>query len=384
MTDGSSARRSFPQGGYMYRLLIAAATALVVTSQASAQVRIKDITDVSGARGNQLFGFGLVVGLDGTGSRSTFTQQIAVDMLQRMGTTTQIFSQLPAESVLRSTSISAVMVTAELGPFARKGGKVDVTVSAIDDARSLQGGTLIFTPLRGADGNVYALAQGPLSIGGFSVTVGGGGVQKNHVNVGRIPSGGLIEKEAPGELVRDGKATLLLKDPDFNTARLIAKTINERYPGTASAADPGAVVLCQPTDLTKSATQLIAEVGLLEVRPDIPARIVINERTGTIVAGEHVALSPTAVAHGNLYIGVSINPLVSQPAPFSGGVTTVVPRVQVASSEQQARLVPLPKSTTVSDVARTMNALGVTPRDLIAIFQAMKKAGALHAELIIE
>lgn len=369
----------------MYRLLIAAAVVLMTTSHASADVRIKDITDVGGARGNQLFGFGLVVGLDGTGSRSTFTQDVAVQMLQRMGQSTQIFSQLPAESVIRSTSISAVLVTAEIGPFARKGSRMDVTVSAIDDTRSLQGGTLIFTPLRGADGNVYALAQGALSVGGFSVTVGGGGgVQKNHLNVGRIPGGGIIEKEAPGELVRDGKATLLLRDPDFNTARLIAKTINERYPNTAVAADPGAVVLCRPTDPMKTPTQFLAEVGLLEVKPDQPARVVINERTGTVVAGEHVSISTTAVAHGNLYIGVSINPTVSQPPPLSGGTTVVAPRVQVAASEQPARLITLPKATTVAEVARALNALGVTPRDLIAIFQAMKRAGALHAELVIE
>jgi flagellar P-ring protein precursor FlgI len=369
----------------MYRLLIAAAAVFAVTAPASADVRIKDVTDVSGTRGNQLFGFGLVVGLDGTGSRSTFTQDVAVQMLQRMGQSTQIFSQLPAESVIRSTSISAVMVTAEIGPFARKGSRMDVTVSCIDDARSLQGGTLIFTPLRGADGNVYALAQGPLSIGGFSVTVGGGGgVQKNHVNVGRIPGGGIIEKEAPGELVRDGKATLLLRDPDFNTARMIAKMINERFPNTALASDPGAVVLCQPVDPYKTPTQFLAEVGLLEIRPDIPARVVINERTGTVVAGEHVSISTTGVAHGNLYIGVSINPIISQPAPLSGGTTVVTSRTQITGSEQQARLIALPKATTVAEVARALNALGVTPRDLIAIFQAMKKAGALHAELLIE
>lgn len=271
-------------------------------------MRIKDVTDVAGARSNQLFGFGLVVGLDGTGSRSTFTQQIAVDLLQRMGTTTQIFSQLPAESVIRSTSISAVLVTAEIGPFARKGSRLDVTVSAIDDARSLQGGTLIFTPLRGADGSVYALAQGPLSIGGFSVTGQAAGIQKNHLNAGRIPSGGIVEKEAPGKLVCNGKAALLLKDPDFNTSRLIAKAINEKYPGTATAADPGAVVLCAPAGPTKSPTQFLAEVGLLEVRPDAPARVVINERTGTIVAGEHVTISTSAIAHGSLFIGVSTRP----------------------------------------------------------------------------
>jgi flagellar P-ring protein precursor FlgI len=368
----------------MYRLVIAAAVVLVGTSQASAQVRIKDVTDVAGARANQLFGFGLVVGLDGTGSRSTFTQDVAVQMLQRMGQTTQIFSQLPAESVIRSTNISAVMVIAEIGPFARKGSRIDVTVSSIDDARSLQGGTLIFTPLRGADGNVYALAQGALSIGGFSVTVGGGGVQKNQLNVGRIPGGAIVEKEAPGEFVHDGKAALLLKEPDFNTARLIAKAINERYPNAAVASDPGAVLLCPPADPTRTPTQFLAEIGLLYVRPDIPARVVINERTGTIVAGENVSIATTAIAHGNLYIGVSITPIISQPAPFSGGTTVTAAVPRVAGSEQQARLVPVPKSTTVAEVARSLNALGVTPRDLISIFQAMKKAGALHAELIID
>jgi flagellar P-ring protein FlgI len=369
----------------MYRLLIAAAVILASASSASAEVRIKDVTDVGGARGNQLFGFGLVVGLDGTGSRSTFTQDVAVQMLQRMNYTTGIFAANPAESIIRSTSISAVLVTAEIGPFNRKGARIDVTVSAIDDTRSLQGGTLIFTPLRGADGNVYALAQGPLSVGGFSVTVGGGGgVQKNHLNVGRIPGGGIIEKEAPGELVRDGKATLLLRDPDFNTARLIAKTINDRYPNTALAADPGAVILCQPADPCKTVTQFLAEVGLLEVRPDQTARVVINERTGTVVAGERVSISPIAVAHGNLYIGVSITPIISQPPPLSGGTTVVARQVQVAGSEQQARLIPIPQSTTVAEVARSLNALGVTPRDLIAIFQTMKRSGALHADLIIE
>jgi flagellar P-ring protein precursor FlgI len=368
----------------MHRLYATLIALVAMAAPATAQVRIKDITDVSGVRSNQLFGFGLVVGLDGTGSRSSFTQQIAVDMLQRLGTATQIFSQLPAESVVRSTSISAVMVTAEIGPFARKGSRLDVTVSAIDDARSLQGGTLLFTPLRGADGNVYALAQGPLSIGGFSATAGGGvGVQKNHLNVGRIPGGGIVEKEAPGDIIHNGRATLLLKEPDFNTSRLIAKTINERFPGVAVAADPGAVVLCPPADPCKTPTQFLAEVGLLEIRPDVPARVVINERTGTVVAGENVSISTTAVSHGNLYIGVGLVPMISQPPAFSGGSTVVVPQPQVATAEQRARLIVVPRSATVAEVARAMNALGVTPRDLIAIFQALKQAGALHAELII-
>lgn len=369
----------------MTRLVVAIAALLASAGGASAQVRIKDVTDVAGARSNQLFGFGLVVGLDQTGSRSTFTQQTAVDMLQRLGHSTGIFSQLPSESVLRSTSISAVMVVAEIGPFARKGSRIDVTVSALDDARSLQGGTLIFTTLRGADGQVYALAQGPLSVGGFSANAGGGtGVQKNHVNVGRIPGGGIIEKEAPGEVIKNGQATLLLKEPDFNTSRLIAKVVNERFPGTAAALDPGAVALCPPADPQKSATVFLAEVGLLEVRPDVPARVVINERTGTVVVGENVSIATAGVSHGNLYIGIGLTPTVSQPAPFSGGVTTVVPQAQVNTAEQRARLIVIPKSTTVGEVSRALNALGVTPRDLISIFQTLKQTGALHGELVIQ
>ena len=182
----------------MFRLAIAALGLLVAAGSASAQVRVKDITDVAGARNNQLFGFGLVFGLDQTGSRSTFTQQVAVEMLQRMGFTTQIFSQNPADAIIRSTCMSAVMVTAEIGPFARTGSRIDVTVSALDDATSLNGGTLVLTPLRGADGAVYALAQGPLSIAGFSITGQSVGIQKNHLNVGRVPGGGIVEKEAPG------------------------------------------------------------------------------------------------------------------------------------------------------------------------------------------
>jgi len=357
----------------------------MLAGPAAAQVRIKDITDVSGVRSNQLFGFGLVVGLDGTGSRSTFTQQVAVDMLQRQGVTTNIFSQLPAESVLRSTSISAVMVTAEIGPFARTGSRIDVTVSALDDTRSLQGGTLVMTPLRGADGQVYAIAQGALSIGGFSATAQASGVQKNHLNVGRVPGGAIVEKEAPGDMLKEGKIKLLLKEADFNTARLIAKIINEKHSNMqiASAVDAGAVVVCPPVDPQKLPAQFIAEIGLLEVRPDMPARIIINERTGTLVAGENVSIATTAVSHGNLYIGIGLTPVVSQPPAFSGGDTVVVPRTQISTAEEKRRVIVIPKATTVAEVARALNALGVTPRDLIAIFQSLKQAGALYAELVI-
>lgn len=365
----------------MLRLLLVAALALLVAASASAQVRIKDITDVAGARGNQLIGVGLVVGLDGTGSRSTFTQQMAVDMMQRFGVTTQIFSPSPAESIIRSTNISAVMVTAEIGPWARKGTKIDVTVSSMDDARSLQGGKLLLTMLKGVDGEVYAVAQGPMSVGGFAVSGQAAGIQKNQLNTGRIPEGAMIEKEAPGELTRNGKLQFTLKNPDFNTARLIAKAINARFPGSAEACDPGGVNVTLPLDSKKTLSDLIGEIGLLEVIPDAVARVIINERTGTVVAGENVTLSPVAVAHGNLFLRVSETPQVSQPNPFGGGGTAVVPRTNVGAVEERARMIVLPKATSVADVARALNALGVTPRDLISIFQLLKEAGALHAEL---
>jgi flagellar P-ring protein precursor FlgI len=354
---------------------------LATASQSWAQVRIKDVTEVAGARSNQLIGFGLVVGLDGTGSRSTFTQQVAVDMLQRLGVTTQIFSPLPAEAVLRSTNISAVMVVAEIGPFVRKGGKIDVTVSAMDDARSLQVGTLLLTPLKGVDGQVYAVAQGGLSIGGFAVAGQAAGIQKNQLNVARIPNGAIVEKEAPGQFIKDGKAQLLLKEPDFNTARLIARVVNEKFVESAVAVDAGTVVLCPPADPRRTPVQFLAEVGLQEIRPDTVAKVIINERTGTVVAGENVTLSTAAVAHGNLYLTIGENPQVVQPNPFAGGATAVVPRTQVQAQEDRARMVVVPKATTVAEVARALNALGVTPRDLISIFQALKQVGALHADL---
>lgn len=364
-----------------------AALLVMVPSAVSAQVRIKDITDFDGVRSNQLLGFGLVVGLDGTGSRSSFTQQVAVEMLQKMNVSATIFSQVPSDNVIRSTSISAVMVTADLGPFSRKSSRIDVTVSALDDAKSLQGGMLIMTPLRGADGEVYAVAQGPISVAGYSASGQAASAQKNHLNMARIPNGATVEREALAQVLCQGKARLLLKEPDLNTARLIAKSINARFPNLAAAQDAGAVVVTVPHDRASNPVAVLSEVSLLEVTPDTVARVVINERTGTVVAGEHVTIKSVAVAHGNLFILTSETPEVSQPqAPLVGnaaGTTVTVPRTQVGVTEQKPRLSVLPKAMTVADVARALNALGVSPRDLISIFQALKQAGALHAEIII-
>jgi flagellar P-ring protein precursor FlgI len=364
-------------------LLLALAVWLLAAPIATAEVRIKDITDVEGARNNQLFGFGLVTGLAGTGSRSLFTQQVAVDMLQRLNVTSTIFSQLPSDNVIRSTTISAVMVTAEIGPFVRPGQRLDVTVSSMDDATSLQGGTLILTPLRGADNEIYAVAQGQLSIGGFIASGQAASVQKNHPTVGRIPGGALVEKESLGEVLCRGCARLLVKNPDFNTARLIAKAINERFPCSAIALDGGAVQVVLPKERCTNPMGFLSEIGLLTVSPDMPARVVINERTGTVVVGHEVKIATTAVAHGNLAIVTAESPVVSQPEPFAKGRTVVVPRTQLNVTEQKNQLIVVPRSFTVADLARALNALGVSPRDLISIFQALKEAGALHAELVI-
>jgi len=363
------------------RWLMVLLAVIAVVAPVSAQVRIKDITTLEGARNNQLYGFGLVVGLAGTGSRSLFTQSVAAAMLQKLNQTAKVFNQLPDDPVIRSTSISVVMVIAEIGPYNRIGSRLDVIVSCMDDATSLQGGTLILTPLRGADGEVYAVAQGPVSLGGFLVSGAATTVQRNHPTVGRIVGGALVEKEALGEVVCQGKARFLLKDPDLNTARKIAKAMNEYSAGCATADDAGAVVVCLPAYAESSPVTFLAELGLQEVRPDAPARVVINERTGTVVVGADVKLSTTAVAHGNLTIIVQEEEVVSQPNPFSRGTTTTVPRTTVGVSEGSPKLNIVPKSATVAELARALNALGVSPRDLIAIFQALKEAGALHASL---
>ncbi len=379
----------------IHKALVVAALVAVLAPTAGrcrADVRIKDITDLEGARGNQLIGFGLVVGLEGTGSKSTFTQQVAVDMLQRFNVTTKILADTRGDSVFKSGNISAVMVTAELGPFARRGGRIDVLVSALDDATSLFGGTLLMTPLRGADNVDYAVAQGPLSVGGYAFSVPGGAAtggapaasaQKNHPTVGRIAGGAIVEREARGQVLCNGEIRLLLRDPDYVTSRAIARAINQHYPDSAISVDAGSVQVRVPSELCSKLVCFIGEIGTLEVAPDTVAKVVINERTGTIVAGHNVKVSPVAVTHGNLAIVTSNQPIASQPAPFSKGKTTVLPRAQIGITEQDGPVHVVDGAMTVGDLARALNALGAAPRDLILIFQALKSAGALHAELVV-
>jgi flagellar P-ring protein FlgI len=362
-------------------LILGCILAAAVPVQAGA--RIKDITDLEGARSNQLFGFGVVVGLNGTGGNSRFTQQVAVSMLKWLCINSKIAMLQLTDNTFKSPNISAVMVTAEIGPYARIGSRIDVTVSVLDDASSLQGGTLLFTPLKGADGVVYAVGQGPLSVGGFVFGGAAASAQKNFVSVARVPGGGMVEHEARGEVMNKGCVHLLLKNPDYATARSIAAVVNQWAHGHALPLDAGTVEVEVPCELRAHVVSFLSDMGNLEVLTDSPARVVINERTGTVVAGENVKIATVAIAHGNLAIVIRQTPQVSQPQAFSQGRTVVVPRTQLGLTEQPAQVLIAPQTVTVADLARALNALGVSPRDLISIFQAIKQAGALQAELVI-
>lgn len=368
-------------------LSVAICTATIPTL-GYANVRIKDITDLEGAQSNHLVGLGLVVGLNGTGSKATSTTQMAVDMLQRFSFSTKIITDIKGDSQFKLGNISMVIVTAELGPFARVGSRIDVTVSAFDEATSLENGTLIMTPLKGVDGVEYVLAQGPVSAGSYSVSASGGGTGtaasaiKNHPTVGRVVGMSDVVREARGKMACNGQVKLLLRNHDPNTARSIARAINEKFPAAAFAVDAGTVMVLTPNERTMNLVSFISDIGMLEITPDSPARVVINERTGTIVAGGNVKISTVAVTHGNLAIVTNNTPLAAQPLPFARGKTVVLPRAQIGVVEQPNVMSVIDETMTVGDLARALNALGASPRDMIIIFQALKKLGALHAELV--
>ena len=361
-------------------LALACVAALCVTAQAA---RVKDITTIKGIRSNQLYGFGVVVGLAGTGSGSDFTSEVAMNMLEKMRVGRGV-------SDLEAANLAGVMVTAKLPPFQKKGTTIDVTVSAIDETKSLRGGTLLLTPLGGADGEVYAVAQGPLTVGGFAFGGAAASVQQGHPTVGRIPNGAIVEKEVQTTFLDGGAVTLALQTPDFATATRIADAIEQEGGLPAVVLDAGTVRV--PISQLLGATdvmQRINRIQLLTVVPDAPAVVIINERTGTVVAGQDVGISTIAISHGNLTVVTQELPEVSQPEPFASGSTKVVPRtaMQIIESplpgQKQGGLTVIRRGTTVSEVARALNLLGASPRDIIAIFQAIKEAGALHAELRI-
>ncbi len=340
--------------------------------------RIKDIASFEGVRDNKLMGYGIIVGLDGTGDKGNAAVLSIINMLTRMGITV-------SASDLSSKSIAAVVVTSTLPPFAKPGMKIDALVSTIGDSKSIQGGTLLLTPLKGPDGKVYGLAQGPVSIGGFAAEGEAASMQKNHPTAGKVPEGITIEREPIYTLGNGNDIRLFLKKADFSTADEVSKKINGYLKGHyASTIDPSSIRLLIPEEYKSNIVGLIARVDVIDVKIDMPAKIVINERTGTVVIGTNVRISPVAIAHGSLAIEINERSTVSQPLPFAPdkAETKVVPRTGITVTEQTASLIPV-SGVTLGDVVKALNVLGVTPRDLISILQALKSAGALQAELEI-
>lgn len=352
---------------------------IVVGPEALAFSRIKDLTDVEGVRENQLVGYGLVVGLNGTGDglrNAPFTRQSIESMLERLGVQTRGLD-------LNTKNIAAVMVTANLPAFSAQGTRIDVTVSALGDAKSLQGGMLLVTPLLGADGEIYAVAQGPVAIGGFSAGGAAETVTRGVPTSGRISNGAIIERELKFDLAAMRTLRLSLRNPDFTTARRIAQAINTYTGGpVAKSDDPKTVTVTVPPNYNGNIVGLLTEIEQLRVDPDQPAKVLVDEDSGIIVMGADVRVSPVAIAQGNLTIRVTEAPQVSQPAPFSeGGNTEVVPRTAIDINEDDNKLLVLDGGVTLQSLVDALNALGVGPRDMIAILQAIKASGALQAEI---
>jgi len=341
--------------------------------------RLKELVSIEGVRDNQLIGYGLVVGLKGTGDRqqTLFSAQSLANLLQQMGVATN-----PA--ILRVANTAAVMVTATLPPFAQPGVHIDVTASAIGDAPNLQGGTLLLTSLKGVDGQVYAISQGPVVTGGFSAGRSGNAQTVNHPTVGRVPGGATIERPAP-TVSPVGRVKLQLTQPDFMTAQRISAVINDKFadgkPPLAKAENSALVAVTIPPDYASRTVEFIADVEALQVQADRAARVVINERTGTIVMGKEVRVSPVAIMHGNLTVEIQTVNTVSQPAPLSQGQTAVVPQVGLTAKEEKSRSLVLKQGATVEELVRALGSIGSTPRDVIAILQSLRAAGALEADI---
>ncbi len=356
--------------------VVAVVAVCLSTPVVSEGSRIKDIAYFRGTATNPLVGYGLVVGLNGTGDKTQFTFNTLANVLENMGIRVD-----PNQAKVKN--VAAVMVTAKLPPFARIGTKVDIEISSIGDAKNLEGGTLLMTPLMGPDKRTYAVAQGPLSTGGFTVQgKSGSSVQKNHPTVGFISGGAVVEQEIPVHYANVSQLDLVLKNPDFTTATKTVAEINSSLAGPYASAMDGATIKLQvPPDFSERIIDIITKVENLEVQPEIMAKIIINERTGTIVMGEGVRIAPVAVAHGSLTVQITEQPTVSQPLPFSKGQTAVVPRSSIEVQEGKGFLNIIGGGVTIGQVVQGLNAIGATPRDLINILQAIKAAGALRAEL---
>jgi len=344
----------------------------------SATTRIKDVAKVQGVRSNQLVGYGLVMGLNGTGDtdKTLQTMQSLSSMLKTFGVTV-------SAAQMKAKNVAAVMVTAQLPPFVKPGDTIDITVSSMGDAKNLQGGTLLQTPLRAANGQVYAVGQGPVVTGGFSAAGGGSSQTKNFPTVGMTTNGAIVERDVATQLVNNGVITLSLSQPDFTTANRMSAAIDNQFGSISVARDPGTVSVTVPGQYADNIVGFVAALEELYINPDNIAKIVINERTGTIVMGANVSIDEVAVAQGGLSIRINKTYDVSQPSILSGGSTVVTNNTTVNVTEDKANVMVLPATANVGDVVNALNAIGATPRDIISILQAMKAAGALHADLQI-
>lgn len=366
--------------GFVIRLLVVGAAGL--TMQAHAE-RIKDLASIQGVRSNQLIGYGLVVGLDGTGDQTTqtpFTLQTTLSMLQQMGVV------LPpgTSGQIQLKNIAAVMVTASLAAFAQPGQTMDITVSSMANAKSLRGGTLLMTSLKGADGQVYAMAQGNLVVAGAGAAANGSEVQVNQLNVGRISAGATVERTVPNDLAQQEMFNLELKASDFSTANAVAEAVNKHFDSFVAQAQDGRVIKIQMPIARNQRVTFLASLEDIDVKTPRPvARVILNARTGSIVLNQTVTLDSCAVAHGNLSVTISTTPMVSQPNAFANGRSVEVKQSSIGINAEKGRVIQLNRGAALAEVVRALNAVGATPQDLVAILQAMKASGALHAELEI-
>lgn len=364
---------------WVIQFMLVAAYMFVLSAPARAE-RLKELATVQGVRDNPIIGYGLMVGLDGTGDQTMqtpFTTQSLSNMLAQLGVT------IPEGKNMQLKNVAAVMVTATLPPFVRPGQSIDVTVSSMGNAKSLRGGTLLMTPLKGADGQVYALAQGNMVVGGAGASANGSKVQINQLSSGRIPNGALVERAVEAPVGGDGAFTLELNRSDFGTAQRAADAINRQFPGSADAMDARVIRVRAPDSPTERVS-FLARLESLEVTPtQAPARVVINARTGSVVMNQAVRVNDCAIAHGSLSVVINTEPVISQPAPFSGGNTVAVPTSQISLNQGSGALQVVRGGASLADVVKGLNALGANPQDLVSILQAMKSAGALRAELEI-
>jgi flagellar P-ring protein precursor FlgI len=362
----------------MMRIFLSLLLAFVITVPAHA-VRIKDLASLDGVRGNQLVGYGLVVGLDGSGdsSSSDLTTQSVVNMLDRLGMKVD-------QGSVKTDNVAAVMLTAELPPFAKAGSTFDVQISSIGDAESLAGGTLLMTPLKGPDGKTYGVAQGALLVGAYSVGGQGASAKKNHPTVGRIPGGATVEREVPFALAPERELRYRMRDSDFTTVQRTVAAIDRALgAGSARAVDGGSFAVRVPDRYQSDLVPFLASLEGIEVEPDIEARIVVNEKTGTIVMGAEVRIDTVAVSHGNLSLTIKETQDVSQPAPFSQGETTTTTDTSLTMTEDGGELMVVSPGVSIRELTDALNAIGASPRDMISILQAIEAAGALHARLVI-